>query len=41
LKNLEQSHKVFEDANANQLKREIIDPDALVLPHEFFLRTSP
>ena len=38
LKNLEQSHKVFEDANANQLKREMIDSDALVLPHEYYLR---
>jgi hypothetical protein len=41
IKNLEQSHKVFEDANANQLNREVVDPDALVLPHEFFLKATP
>lgn len=40
LKNLEQSHKVFEDANANQLRREVIDPEALVLPHDFYLRNT-
>ncbi len=38
IKNLEQAQKVFEDANANQLQREIIDPDALVLPHEYYLK---
>lgn len=38
LKNLEQSQKLFEEANAHQLQREMIDPDALVLPHDYYLK---
>jgi hypothetical protein len=38
LKSLEQTHKVFEEANQNQLNREIINPDALVLPHDYYLK---
>jgi len=40
LKSLEQAHKVFEEANTNQLNREIINSDALVLPHDYYLRDS-
>jgi len=40
LKSLEQAHKVFEEANQNQLNREIINPDALVLPHDYYLKNS-
>lgn len=40
LKSLEQAHKVFEEANQNQLKQEIINPDALVLPHDYYLKNS-
>ncbi len=38
LKNLEQSQKVFEEANAHQLQREMIDPDALVMPHDYYMK---
>lgn len=38
LKSLEQTHKVFEEANQNQLNREMINPDALVLPHDYYLK---
>jgi len=38
IKNLEQSQKLFEEANAHQLQREMIDPDALVLPHDYYLK---
>lgn len=38
MKNLEQSHKVFEDANAKLLHQEPVDVNALVLPHEYFLK---
>lgn len=40
LKNLEQSHKVFEDANAKFLNQEPIDSESLLIPHEYFLKHS-
>jgi hypothetical protein len=40
LQNLEQSHKVFEDANSKLLNQERFDAEALLLPHEYFLKHS-
>lgn len=40
LKNLEQSHKVFEDANAKFLNQEPIDSESLLITHEYFLKHS-